>query len=197
MKNYDQQVSISSKRKKNGNLLAEDYRKLAAMKRDREMAIAEAEYKKYIHRKQFRNLREQCLIRDNYQCQFCGRTAEELKEKGKYLQCHHRSYQHLGQGGEDELNDVITVCDACHRGAHQILANKGRFKDKRCILQYLNIDLKIGPGDTIVTNDTGETGIVLSTDDHGGVVLINHGETETWMEYDNMYKIKEVEKFNN
>ena len=56
-------------------------------------------------------LRKKCLERDSFTCQKCG--LEDLS--GKKLEMHH--IKPLAFGGEDELENTITLCSSCHKYA--------------------------------------------------------------------------------
>lgn len=96
-------------------------------------------YQKYIKSKEFKVLRDKVLERDNHRCQACGRTIEEISMSGKKLslQCHHKSYQHVGKNNEEEFNDLITLCNICHNAMHKAPSNLKRFSDKTPILKNL------------------------------------------------------------
>ena len=52
--------------------------------------------------------------RDDHQCQFCGMTNEEHKEKyPRGLEAHHVIKSN--DGGEDHPRNLITVCVECHK----------------------------------------------------------------------------------
>jgi 5-methylcytosine-specific restriction endonuclease McrA len=56
----------------------------------------------------YERLRREVLERDGWRCQHCGRMSE--------LQVHHiRSRSSLG---DDNLDNLITLCCDCHREAH-------------------------------------------------------------------------------
>jgi hypothetical protein len=56
------------------------------------------------------NLRMACLMRDGYTCQQCG------KQKIR-LEAHHLIFRE--RGGKDTLNNLLTLCAACHKKLHQ------------------------------------------------------------------------------
>jgi len=60
------------------------------------------------------SVREGALERDSYECRFCGTTNDEhLEEHDRGLEAHHVIPQR--HGGEDTLENLITVCQSCHR----------------------------------------------------------------------------------
>lgn len=86
-------------------------------------------YQKYIRSKEFQKVREIVIERDRC-CQFCGRTAEELEGTKLVFSVHHRSYDHLYEGGELEASDCILCDSGCHRYLHMCPSNRQRFKIK-------------------------------------------------------------------
>ena len=80
-------------------------------------------------------MREKALERDGHRCQFCNRSDEEIADNKKInLQIHHKCYDHLGDYDENELDDVITTCNICHKSMHSAPSNLRRFSDKSHIL---------------------------------------------------------------
>ena len=63
----------------------------------------------------FENSKAACLNRDNYTCQHC-------RTKKGTLHAHHIVYR--SQGGADTLDNLITLCEECHKKLH-----KGELKD--------------------------------------------------------------------
>lgn len=85
-------------------------------------------YQKYIRSKDFAIVKEIVKERDVV-CQTCGRTKEEIDANPKLsFNVHHRTYQHLFVGGEEEAADCILLCSCCHRGIHSVRSNFTRFK---------------------------------------------------------------------
>lgn len=70
--------------------------------------------------------REAILNRDNYTCQVCGK-------KHTKLEVHHIKYR--SQGGNDDEDNLITLCEDCHRDIHdgKIILVK---KPKKLNLKY-------------------------------------------------------------
>lgn len=56
------------------------------------------------------NLRIATLMRDSYQCKYCG-------QKNTRLEAHHIIY--TSQGGKDTLDNLITLCAKCHDKVHK------------------------------------------------------------------------------
>lgn len=65
----------------------------------------------------FANSREHALSRDKYTCQCCG-------AKKTRLEVHHIIYR--SNGGTDDLDNLITLCEKCHKKVHagEITINK-------------------------------------------------------------------------
>ena len=57
----------------------------------------------------YANSRAHALDRDNYTCQYCGK-------KNKRLEVHHIVYR--SNGGNDDLDNLITLCENCHTSIH-------------------------------------------------------------------------------
>ena len=57
----------------------------------------------------FSSRKEAVLHRDNYTCQLCGK-------KNVRLEVHHIIYR--SQGGTDDENNLITLCEDCHSAVH-------------------------------------------------------------------------------
>ena len=74
----------------------------------------------------FSSHKEAILNRDKYACQICGK-------KHTRLEVHHIVYR--SQGGTDDENNLITLCEDCHSGVHdgKLTINK---KPKKLNLKY-------------------------------------------------------------
>ena len=57
----------------------------------------------------YANAREHALVRDNYTCQCCGK-------KNCRLEVHHIVFRRYG--GSDRLENLITLCEDCHKAIH-------------------------------------------------------------------------------
>ena len=57
----------------------------------------------------YRELRQQLLRRDNWRCQICGSMHN--------LEIHHKRFR--SQAGEDEEQNLITLCNSCHLYQHR------------------------------------------------------------------------------
>lgn len=65
----------------------------------------------------WQKLRAQALQRDGNRCRRCG--------NGGKLQAHHLVKPE--HGGRDELSNLITLCDRCHRQTHKAMNRRQRF----------------------------------------------------------------------
>ena len=65
-------------------------------------------YLEYMRSEDWKKLKRQRMLMDGDMCQHCG--------TGKNLQVHHLTYRHLGQ--PEEIDDLRTLCQECHRKVH-------------------------------------------------------------------------------
>lgn len=76
-------------------------------------------------------LRNAALERDGYKCQACKGVDR--------LQVHHVKYIKGGRIWDSPMKDLVTLCESCHKGIHEILkihlrdpkGRHGRSIDKR------------------------------------------------------------------
>lgn len=68
-------------------------------------------YKAYLLSDEWKTIKSKILARYNNKCVFCG--------SDKKLQVHHLSYKHIYDEG-NHLEDLVLVCDKCHKIAHNI-----------------------------------------------------------------------------
>jgi hypothetical protein len=64
---------------------------------------------KYLYRKEFKQNRGIVLILDNYQCRECKSSSN--------LHVHH--IKEKSQGGTNDINNLITLCEKCHAEKHK------------------------------------------------------------------------------
>jgi hypothetical protein len=74
----------------------------------------------------YRELKKKRLLIDGGKCGKCGRTD--------CLTIHHVLPKHAG--GKDEIDNLVTLCDACHRAEHLIR------KERKAHLKKVKLDLK-------------------------------------------------------
>ena len=101
-------------------------------------------------------IRERTLERDGYECQFCGLSNAEHKQRdggNRGLSVHHiipRSY-----GGGNNLGNLITVCEPCHKTVESIteqILNSGfvlNADDARTAAEMVTADA-LGPEEQII-----------------------------------------------
>jgi len=71
----------------------------------------------YTSRKKWKQVREEVLQRDNYRCQYCGRTlSENFKEFGESINVHH--IEPFKETKTHEKSNLITLCSSCHGKQH-------------------------------------------------------------------------------
>lgn len=70
------------------------------------------------------NLRQYILHRDGYTCQACG-----THKKGTKLHVHHLESRRVGGNAPDNL---ITLCETCHKALHQGEITEESFKKRKC-----------------------------------------------------------------
>ena len=56
----------------------------------------------------YRSLRQEILRRDHWKCQLCGAMTK--------LEVHHQQFR--SHSGEDVEENLITLCQICHRDLH-------------------------------------------------------------------------------
>ena len=82
-------------------------------------------YQRYIKGKSFKQIREIVLKRDGYRCQCCNWTPDE--GGNRYLTVHHKTYEHL-YNEKEHLEDLICLCEICHKAIHSAKGNIKRFR---------------------------------------------------------------------
>ena len=70
------------------------------------------DYKKYLKSDYWKGIKKQIHERDEYKCRLCN--SEEN------ICVHHRTYKNLGN---EKLEDLITLCEKCHKNYHKIKIN--------------------------------------------------------------------------
>lgn len=65
----------------------------------------------YLKSPKWYSLKRTVLARDGYKCRVCSSTTD--------LQVHHITY--IGLGGNEELEDLATLCGTCHSKLHKLL----------------------------------------------------------------------------
>lgn len=65
-------------------------------------------YRDFMRSAEWLEIRRRVIFRDRAQCRQCGSRIN--------LEVHHRTYARFG--GREEMGDLITVCEACHKRIH-------------------------------------------------------------------------------
>lgn len=71
-----------------------------------------AEYQTYLNSPEWQTKRRKILKRAYYKCEKC--------RKAKPLQVHHLTYEWEDGERSDKLDNLLAVCDRCHRRLHGI-----------------------------------------------------------------------------
>lgn len=78
------------------------------------------DYDEYIHSEAWSKKRQERLRIDGFKCQRCGATEK--------LEVHHVTYNTLGN---ENMNDLITLCELCHTKIHAVDSLSWCLKHKR------------------------------------------------------------------
>lgn len=73
--------------------------------------MARDDLTEYLKTPEWKVMRSRKLIMAGNRCQVCGSTA-------KPLDCHHNSYERLG---DELLEDLVILCRSCHQRYHDLL----------------------------------------------------------------------------
>lgn len=81
----------------------------------------------------WRNVREQALIRDHYECQQCVKLMEmgKLFRPHRATMVHHIKPRELFPELELDLDNLVSLCDACHNREHPERGFKPERKEPR------------------------------------------------------------------
>lgn len=85
---------------------------------------------KFYKSKQWRSKRQEALIRDRFECQYCknGKNTRGYKGYTKAQMVHHikhvRDYPELSL----DINNLVSLCNPCHEEQH--IEERHRFKQK-------------------------------------------------------------------
>lgn len=90
------------------------------------------EYSCYLESEKWAKIRSKRLLMDNYECQICKNRSN--------LQVHHLIYPPHGEFGTESINDIITLCEFCHKMIDDLRKGQ-RFELKKtyssCIIAWL------------------------------------------------------------
>lgn len=81
----------------------------------------------------WRAVREQALLRDHYECQHCLKLMEmgKLIRPRKATMVHHIKPRELFPALELDLDNLVSLCDACHNREHP---ERGFKPEKKALL---------------------------------------------------------------
>lgn len=77
------------------------------------LTVDKRAYSRYIASPEWAAKRQQALKAHGTFCRGCGRNKVTLH-------VHHRTYERLGA---EDMADLVTLCDSCHNGVHQLVAS--------------------------------------------------------------------------
>ena len=80
----------------------------------------DVDYNKYMKSPEWAKKRKERLELDGYKCQMCGTTEK--------LEVHHIKYDTLGN---ENMDDLITLCEHCHTKVHSAKSLSWCFKHNR------------------------------------------------------------------
>ena len=83
--------------------------------------------------KDFYNVKQYILDRDNYKCQNSVKMNNQTIKHSKKLHVHHIVFK--SNGGTDSPENLITLCETCHNNLHQGLFNL-HIKGKKSITKH-------------------------------------------------------------
>lgn len=63
-------------------------------------------------------LKRQALIRDNFTCQTCGKKGTRTRFRETDLEVHHIKPSESKENRYDILENLITLCNHCHKKLH-------------------------------------------------------------------------------
>lgn len=102
-------------------------------------------YQEYLDSDEWHLKRNQILERDNNECVLCG-----SKEK---LNIHHITYERLGYENNE---DLITLCEDCHREMHKYLDNKVYVRNKIFDLRTKYYQIIKAEIESLIANEFGK-----------------------------------------
>ena len=100
--------------------------RIAKKKQDLELSLFKHSKSLYLKSKEWKEKRKKVLQRDNYRCKKCGSKTN--------LHIHHISYKNIGK---EPLDDLVTLCDNCHKKLHDSIGYPKSYDD------YMNKDYYI------------------------------------------------------
>ncbi len=67
--------------------------------------------------KYWNKLRFKIFYMDKFKCQLCGRKTIPHSKTDRMTTCHH--IKPVGLGGEHSIENLVTLCQRCHRFIHE------------------------------------------------------------------------------
>lgn len=130
------------------------------------------------------NVRQYVLFRDNYTCRCCGAHGKDVK-----LHVHHLESRKTGGNAPDNL---ITLCDACHKKLHKGIITEAALKKRKrgsvrdaafmgimrkTLIQRLRSELSVPVWETrgYITKATREKKLCLLKSHINDALAISHG----------------------
>lgn len=95
-------------------------------------------YNEYLQTNHYLRLARNVKKRDNNTCQIC--EIEKVKGDSILLNAHHKTYENRGDY-DKEINDMITLCSACHIIEHGFTALSQFIECSRCEQEYRILNL--------------------------------------------------------
>ena len=119
------------------------------------------DYKELLKDGRWQIRKTEIMRRDNFTCQKCGARAID----GAFLNVHHVKYRKSAKPWEYEDNELVTLCEDCHKAIH----DKKDHYIKTTV--YKDTGLKIGDLVTYEHGDCDNYGFVYG---HGTVYICGH-----------------------
>lgn len=92
----------------------------------------------HLQRERSRLLATECKIRDNYQCQVCGHSFEDVYGKLgiEFAEAHHRvPLSQLREHIRTSTKNLATVCANCHRMLHRMAGKRDDIRKLRAMVR--------------------------------------------------------------
>lgn len=109
----DEYVSERPPEKKTTSDNRNQTNKLGRKSKKKKVKRSPGDYQKYIASPEWKKKRDERIKLDNNQCQICGSKTK--------LEVHHLTYDRVFQ---EDMDDLITLCDRCHRKVHGMDSSK-------------------------------------------------------------------------
>lgn len=110
-------------------------------------------YSDYLKTNHYLKLARAVKKRDNYTCQICGISKSD--NQNILLNAHHTSYDNRGDY-EAELNDMVTLCNACHVIEHQLTSTTQYSSCWKCGREFRLLNLIVDNTEILKENNFKE-----------------------------------------